>query len=73
VFWLGVSVAVIEIGFLLAYRTGGSMQWSGVAVNGLSALMLVPVALLAYRESFDPSRLAGLALTLAGLALMARR
>jgi drug/metabolite transporter (DMT)-like permease len=72
VFFLGVSVLLIEIGFLLAYRSGGSMQWSGAAVNGCAALMLIPVALMVFRESFSPGRIAGLLLTLAGLVLMAR-
>ena len=44
--WLvALGVLLIEIGFLLAYRSGGSLQWSGVAVNGAAALMLIPVAI----------------------------
>jgi drug/metabolite transporter (DMT)-like permease len=69
---LGVAVLVIEIGFLLAYRTGGSMQWSGVAVNGAAAVMLVPVALLLFGETFSAPRALGIVLTLGGLALMTR-
>ena len=70
---LGLSVLLIEIGFLLAYRTGGSLQWSGVAVNGVAALLLLPAALLVFRETFSPIRAAGLLLTVSGLALMTRR
>jgi drug/metabolite transporter (DMT)-like permease len=69
---LGVSVLLIEIGFLLAYRSGGSLQWSGVAVNGVSAILLLPVALLVFREAFSPARAMGLLLTLSGLAIMTR-
>ena len=68
-----MSVLLIEIGFLLAYRTGGSLQWSGVAVNGVAALLLLPAALLVFRETFSPIRAAGLLLTVSGLALMTRR
>lgn len=70
---LGAGVLLIEIGFLLAYRVGGGLQWSGVAVNAASALLLLPVALLAFREAFSPGRAAGLFFTLVGLALLARK
>jgi drug/metabolite transporter (DMT)-like permease len=70
VFALGVSVLLIEIGFLLAYRTGGAVQWSGVAVNGVAAVLLVPVALRVFGEAFSPVRAAGMVLTLSGLALL---
>ena len=70
---LGVSVLMIEIGFLLAYRTGMSVQWSGIAVSGSAATLLLPVALLVFREAFSPARAVGMVLTLSGLALMARK
>jgi drug/metabolite transporter (DMT)-like permease len=69
---LAVGVVLIEIGFLLAYRSGNILQWSGVAVNGAATLVLVPIALLIFRESFSLSRILGIVLTLAGLALLAR-
>jgi len=70
--WLGAAVFLIEIGFLLAYRAGGGLQWSGVAVNAASALLLLPVALLVFREAFTPARAGGLALCLGGLWLLSR-
>lgn len=72
VLWLGAGVFLIEIGFLLAYRAGGGLQWSGVAVNTASTLLLVPVALLFFRETLTPARAGGLALCLAGLWLLSR-
>ena len=69
---LGAGVVLIELGFLLAYRPGNVLQWSGVAVNGASAVLLVPIALLVFREAFSPWRLLGIALTLAGLALVSK-
>jgi drug/metabolite transporter (DMT)-like permease len=70
---LGVSVLVIEIGFLLAYRTGGSLQWSGVAVNAVAAVLLLPAALLVFQERFSPLRAAGMVLALSGMAMMSWR
>ena len=69
---LGAGVVLIEIGFLLAYRSGNILQWSGVAVNGASALLLIPIALVVFRESFSLVRLCGILLTLGGLALVTR-
>jgi drug/metabolite transporter (DMT)-like permease len=70
---LGVGVVLIELGFLLAYRSGNMLQWSGVAVNAASTVLLVPIALVAFGESFSSSRVVGVLVTLAGLALMTRR
>ncbi len=70
---LGAGVLLIEIGFLLAYRVGGGLQWSGVAVNAAAALILVPIAVLFFREQFSWTRALGILLTLAGMALLTRR
>jgi len=69
---VGIGVLLIEIGFLLVYRRGGSMQWTGIAVNGIAALLVLPIALFAFKESFSPSRALGVLLTLSGLILMTR-
>jgi drug/metabolite transporter (DMT)-like permease len=70
---LGLGVLLIEAGFLLAYRAGGSLQWSGLAVNGLSALVLLPLAVGLFRESFSLPKVLGMALVLGGLVLLTRR
>jgi hypothetical protein len=70
---VGVGVILIEGGFLLAYRSGGSMQWSGIAVNGTAAIVLVPVAIFFFRESFSAARLVGVLFTISGMALMIRK
>lgn len=67
---VGVGVLLIELGFLLVYRTGGALQWASIGVSALTAVLLVPVAVLVFRESFSFTRIAGMLLTLAGLVLM---
>lgn len=69
---IALGVLLIEIGFLLAYRSGGSLQWSGVAVNGMAALLLVPVAFFIFREKFSLVRVMGIVLTLSGMTLLTR-
>jgi hypothetical protein len=70
---LGAGVVLIEIGFLLAYRSGNVLQWSGVAVNGAAALLLIPIAIVVFRDSFSLVKVAGIALTLGGLTLLSRQ
>ncbi|HJV47824.1 MAG TPA: hypothetical protein VJ549_00985 [Geothrix sp.] len=70
---LGVGVLLIEMGFLLTYRAGGSLQTSSVAVNGAGAVFLIPLAVYLFRETFSVPKLLGILLVLAGLALMARK
>jgi drug/metabolite transporter (DMT)-like permease len=69
---LAGGVVLVEIGFVLAYRSGEVMQWSGAAVNGAAALLLIPLAVFAFGESFSWTRFAGIVCTLAGLGLLAR-
>jgi drug/metabolite transporter (DMT)-like permease len=75
--WPVIAIAVgaflIEIGFLLAYRTGGSLQFSGAIVNGIAALTLVPIAIFLFHESLSLPRIAGILLTVSGLALIVRK
>jgi drug/metabolite transporter (DMT)-like permease len=73
VFAVGLGVILIEGGFLLAYRYGGSLQWSGVVVNAVAALVLVPLAVFLFREKFSLVRALGILVTLSGMALMARK
>ena len=44
----------------------------GVAVNAAAAIMLIPVALTVFKEPFSLTRIAGMGLCVAGLALIAR-
>lgn len=66
--WLvALGILLIELGFLLAYRSGGSIQWSGVAVNGIAALLLIPLSLFVFKESFSWQTIWGIVLTLLGI------
>jgi hypothetical protein len=70
---LGAGIVLIEIGFLLAYRSGDVLQWSGAAVNGAAALLLIPISIFAFRDSFSLVKVLGIALTLGGLTLLSRQ
>ena len=57
VIFLALGIFLVETGFLIAYRYGAPLQWSAAAVNGLSAALLVPIAVLALGEALSASRL----------------
>jgi drug/metabolite transporter (DMT)-like permease len=62
---------LVKIGLLLAYRTGGSLQWSGSFVNGFAAIILIPIALIFFKEHLSLAKISGIILAIAGLALLA--
>ena len=72
--WLvAAGMVLIELGFFLAYRSGGSPQWSGVAVNGTAALLLVPLGILLFHEQFSVQKVLGIVLTLSGIYFLASK
>ncbi|MCF7528923.1 EamA family transporter [Neisseria lisongii] len=72
--WLvALGIILIELGFLLAYQAGGSAQWSGVAVNGMAALLLIPLSIFLFHESFSWNKLTGIILTLLGLYVLVKK
>lgn len=70
---VSVGIILIELGFLLAYQTGGSAQWGGVAVNAMAALLLVPLSVWLFGEVFSWQKVGGIALTLLGLYFLVKK
>ena len=69
---LAAGIFLIEIGFLLAYRHAAPVNWSSAAVNGTVAALLVPIAAVAFGESFSAMRALGIAAVAAGLYLLVK-
>jgi multidrug transporter EmrE-like cation transporter len=71
---LGVaaSIVLIELGFLLAYRAGGSLQSSYVTSAAFTTGLLVLIGWAAYAEKLSISKVAGLGMALAGIWLLSR-
>jgi drug/metabolite transporter (DMT)-like permease len=70
---LGLALVGIEFGFIAAYRAGWSVNVAPTASNVMVAVLLVPLGWTLFRESFNWSQAAGLALCVAGLVLLTRR
>ncbi len=71
----GVALGIlgIELGFLLLYRAGGHLGMSSLMTNVASTLLLLPIGLWFFRESFSITRVLGMGLSLCGLWLMMPR
>ena len=69
---VGIGPLMIEAGFLLAYRSGWPVSTASVITNGLAAVLLVGVGTAFFSEPITPVKALGVALCLAGLALLQR-
>jgi len=72
VFTLGAAAALIELGFLLAYRAGWRISVAAVASNAAAAIVLIPVGLLVYKDQLSWRNILGLVLCIFGLAMLMR-
>ena len=70
---MGAAAALIELGFLLAYRTGWRISIAAVATNAAAAVVLIPVGLFVYKDHLSLGNVIGLVLCVVGLALLVRQ
>ncbi|WP_207753089.1 EamA family transporter [Clostridium yunnanense] len=70
---LGLAVVGIELGFLLAYRSGWSISSASLLSNIMVALLLIPIGLLLYKEKISLTTIAGVILCITGLILISKR
>lgn len=69
---LGLAVAVvgIEFGFLLVYRAGWNLGIAAVLTNVVASLILLPVAILIFKDKISWVNIAGIFVCLAGLVML---
>ena len=67
---LGLGIAAVEIGVLLAYRGGWRISVLPVVSSAAVSLLLLPVGLLVYREQLSFRNGLGIACCLLGLFLL---
>lgn len=68
-FLLGFSMIGLEVGMIYMYRAGWKMSSACLAVNAVSAALLVLVGCLFFGEHLTLRQIAGMVVTMAGLAL----
>jgi EamA domain-containing membrane protein RarD len=67
---LGLAIIGLELGFLLAYRSGWNVSAAGLVANAAMAVLLIPVGILLFKENIKPTNIIGIVLCLAGLVCM---
>ncbi|RTL22978.1 MAG: hypothetical protein EKK52_04895 [Burkholderiales bacterium] len=70
VWGVAAAIVLIELGFLLAYRAGGSLSSAFVLSAAAVATALLLIGLAVFKEAVSLKQLAGLALCLAGIWLL---
>jgi uncharacterized membrane protein len=69
---VGAAAACIELGFLLAYRSGWRISVATVTANVAVTLMLVPIGIVIFKDHLSPRNILGLIFCGLGLALVVR-
>jgi len=67
---LGLAIVGLELGFLLAYRSGWSISLAALASTVAVALVLLPIGVMFFRERPSITNSLGFAICILGLALM---
>ena len=67
---VGLGVLMIELGFLLTYRAAWPVSMASVMMNGIVAVLLLPVGAALFGETITFVRLVGVVLCLLGLTLL---
>src|SRR5262249_45841379 len=69
---LGMSIVALEMGFILAYRSGWTISTAALYSNVAVGIVLLPIGLVFFAESLSISQIAGIAFALTGLVLLSR-
>ncbi len=69
---MGLGAAAIEVGFMLAYRSGWRLSVTAVATNVAATALLIPIGLVIFKESLSFRNVVGVLFCLLGLALVIR-
>jgi drug/metabolite transporter (DMT)-like permease len=69
---VALSIVLIEVGFLLAYRAGGELSSAFVFTSAAVACTLLILGAVIHAESVTATKLMGLALSIAGIYFVSR-
>lgn len=67
---LALAIVGIEFGFLLTYRSGWNLGIAAVLVNVVASLILVPVAIVIFKDKISWINILGIFVCLAGLVML---
>src|SRR3972149_192680 len=67
---LAIAIVGIEFGFLLTYRSGWNLGIAAVLVNVVASLILIPVAILFFKDKITWINILGILVCLAGIVML---
>jgi len=67
---LGITIVGLELGYLMAYRAGWKISVGSLVANIALAVILIPIGILFFKESFGLNKILGAALCIIGLILI---
>ncbi len=70
---LGIAIFGIEIGFLLAYRNGWSINVVPLFVNINTAIILIVIGIYFFKNSLSMVNVLGICISVLGLVLMNKK
>ncbi len=68
-----ISIVGIEVGWILAFRSGSTLSVTGLIVNTAAAIVVIPIGLLFFKEKLSLTNVTGIALCMVGLFLISRK
>jgi uncharacterized membrane protein len=69
-FTLGISVVLMELGYILVYKAGWDINIASLICNASLAMILIVLGAIFYKESLSVRQLLGVLLCLTGLVLI---
>ena len=73
VFALAAAIILLDVGFLMLYRSGFDVSLGQLVTQSAAALLLLGLGVLLFRERLNLANLAGIALCVVGLWLINRK
>jgi multidrug transporter EmrE-like cation transporter len=70
---LAAAIALLDLGFLMLYRSGFDVSLGQLVTQSAAALLLLLLGVALFRENLSPANAAGILLCVAGLWLISRR
>lgn len=67
---LGLAIVGLEVGFLLAYRSGWQISLVGMVSNSAVALLLIPIGVLFFQDTLSQMNIVGIVFCFIGLILV---
>ncbi|QHI72962.1 hypothetical protein [Aminipila terrae] len=72
-FALGVSIVLLEFGFVMLYRVGWNISVGPLVCNIILAIILLIIGYLFYKDIITLTKIAGMGLCMIGLILLTRK